>query len=175
VKGQLTMQYLASFIFFIGLIVYVYFAYAENIPNYIQEVEKEDLRSKAYQLSEVLINDNGQPTNWNHLTDNQILRIGLSDETSNKTNLISYEKVIKLDTLCGNTDSEFQKVQKKLAMEKPFIIYVFNISQTDGQRKLLLDCFPSKFPKNVLNATVKRIVALKSSTSIDLAELIVQM
>jgi hypothetical protein len=175
VKGQLTMQYLASFIFFIGLIVYVYFAYAENIPNYIQEVEKEDLRSKAYQISEVLINDNGHPINWDHLADNQVLRIGLSDETSNKTNLISLDKVNKLEIMCGNTDSEFQKVQNKLAMDKPFIIYVFNISQTDGQRKLLLDCFPSKFPKKVLNATVKRIVALKSSNSIDLAELIIQM
>lgn len=169
------MQYLASFIFFIGLIVYIYFAYAENIPNYIEEVEKEDLRSKAYQLSEILINDNGQPINWDHLADNQILRVGLSDETSNKTNLISLDKVSKLDNMCGNTDAEFQKIQQKLAMEKPFSIYVFNISQTDGQRKLLLDCFPSKFPKKVLNATVKRIVALKSSNSIDLAELIVQM
>ena len=63
-KGQLTIQYLASFIFFIGLIIYIYFAYSANLPAFVEEVRKEDVRSKAFQLSEILVNDEGNPVNW---------------------------------------------------------------------------------------------------------------
>lgn len=63
-KGQATIEYLVSFIIFTGLIVYVYLSYSSNIPRFIEEVRKEDIRSKAFQLSEILINDPGNPVNW---------------------------------------------------------------------------------------------------------------
>lgn len=170
-KAQLTMQYLASFIFFIGLIVYIYFAYSANIPKFIEEVEKEDLRSKAYQISEVLLNDPGHPSDWDRLTDNEIQRIGLSHELFNKTNLVNISKVDRLNFLC----SDFKTVQQKLAVDEPFLLYVFNVSQVDGKREQLLSCAPTEFPKKVVNATVKRIFALNNSGDMELAELIIQM
>lgn len=63
-KAQLTIEYLASFITFIGLIIFIYFTYSGNIPEFIEEVKKEDVRSKAYQLSETLVNNPGDPPNW---------------------------------------------------------------------------------------------------------------
>jgi len=171
-KGQLTIQYLASFIFFIGLIVYIYFAYSTNLPAFVEEVRKEDVRSKAFQLSEILLNDPGHPSNWGPGIPPD--RIGLSDENSNKTNLISLDKVKELDSLCSN----FGDVQKKLALDKPFSIYIFNISQTTGKREAtLIACAPSDFPKIEINATMKRITALNNTETkrLELAELIVQM
>ena len=61
-KGQLTIQYLASFIFFLGLIIYIYFAYSANLPAFVEEVRKEDVRSKAFQLSEILLNEENEFT-----------------------------------------------------------------------------------------------------------------
>lgn len=171
-KGQLTIQYLASFIFFIGLIVYIYFAYSANLPAFVEEVRKEDVRSKAFQLSEILVNDPGDPEDWWNEPLPNIERIGLSDENSNKTNLISKSKVDGLGLLCYN----FEDVQQKLALDKPFSIYVFEIDQTTGDRGIpLVVCVSPDFPKTTINATIKRITTLNESGNLKLAELIVQM
>ena len=175
-KGQLTIQYLASFIFFIGLIVYIYFAYSINLPAFVEEVRKEDIRSKAFQLSEILLNDPGDPSNWGpDMEHTDINRIGLSDENSNKTNLISLKKIDELKFICSNVGFEF--IQKKLAFNKPFSIHVFNISQDSGERNLLIDCVSPDFPKTSINATVKRITALNNTDTgeLEIAEIIVQM
>lgn len=171
-KGQLTIQYLASFIFFIGLIVYVYFAYSANIPRFVQEVDKEDLRSKAYQLSEVLVNDPGHPINWDG---DSVDRIGFSDHHSNKKNLISKSKIDGFNN-AFNCDTDFEDVQKKLALNESFSILIFNITD-DGRRESppLLSCISPTFPTRVINATVKRITAWNDSGTIKLAELVVQM
>jgi hypothetical protein len=173
IKAQLTIQYLASFIFFVGLVVLIYLSYSANIPRFVEEVNKENTRSKAYQLSEILVNDPGHPINWNSVSESNIKRIGLSDHYTNKTNLILWDKVYKFkqEFDCYN---EFEKVQNRLALNKSFSIFIFNITD-NGNRDLLFNCSPSAFPKTGINATVKRITAMNNSGNIELAEIIVQM
>jgi hypothetical protein len=139
---------------------------------FVEEVRKEDVRSKAYQLSEILVNDPGDPSDWwnpSYLPD-QIKRMGLSDENSDKTNLISLRKVYQLENLCTLAPS-------KLALSRPFTILVFNISQTTGERNPLAECTPFTFPTTAINATVKRITALNNTETgeLELAEIIIQM
>jgi hypothetical protein len=172
IKAQLTIQYLASFIFFIGIVVLIYLSYSANIPRFVEEVNKENTRSKAYQLSEILINDPGQPMNWNNLPKNQIKRIGLSDHTTNKTNLILKSKIDKFHDFDCYTN--FKEVQDRLALNRSFSIFIFNITE-NGNRDLLFNCSSPVFPKTVINATVKRITALNNYGNIELAEVIVQM
>jgi hypothetical protein len=169
IKAQLTIQYLASFIFFISLVVLVYLAYSANIPKFVKEVERENIYSKAYQLSEVLINNYGDPVDW---TANNVNRIGLSDHYSKKPNLIHKEKIEELATFY--TNNGFSGIQKKLAMNTSFSIFIFNITE-NGERMPLFDCSPAAFPRGAVNATVKRIAALNNSGKIELAEIIVQM
>ena len=171
IKAQLTIQYLASFIFFIGIVVLIYISYSTNIPRFVEEVNKENTRSKAYQLSEILINDPGQPINWNSTN---VKRIGLSDEHWNKTNLISYSKVLEFKELNCQNNADFKKVQDRLALNRSFSIFIFNITE-NGNRDLLLSCSSPVFPKTVINATVKRITALNNNGKIELVEVIVQM
>ena len=171
VKGQLTLEYLISFLVFIGLITYIYFSYSANIPMYMKEVTKEDTRSKAYQLSEILVNDIGKPANWDDLSLGEIKRVGLSDEHYNKTNLISRSKIDKLGSLC----SDFKNIQEKLAIDQLFSVYILDVNPNTGNRQQILSCSPLTFPKKVINATVKRITAYNESGEIKLAELIVQM
>ncbi|MCX6821438.1 MAG: hypothetical protein NTW30_01535 [Candidatus Aenigmarchaeota archaeon] len=175
IKAQLTIQYLASFIFFIGIVVLIYISYSANIPRFVEEVNKENTRSKAYQLSEILINDPGQPANWNDssVSKDQIKRIGLSDHSTNKTNLILKSKIDKFDSTF-NCDTNFKEVQDRLALNRSFSIFIFNITE-NGNRDLLFSCSSPVFPKTVINATVKRITALNNNGKIELAEIIVQM
>jgi hypothetical protein len=179
-KGQLTVQYLASFIFFIGLIIYIYFAFSANLPAFVEEVGKEDTRSKAFQLSEILLNDPGDPADWwndtKYPTLNDINRIGLSDENSNKNNLISILKVKELKSLCPPS-GDFKNIQQKLAFNKSFSIHIFNVSQSSGQRNLIMDCVDPDLPKTSINATIRRITVLNNTDTgnLELAEIIVQM
>jgi len=171
IKAQLTIQYLASFIFFIGLVVLVYLAYSANIPTFVKEVEKENTYSKAYQLSEILVNNPGQPRNWNNIN---VERLGLSDENLNKSNFISYNKVKELKKKICDDDNDFRFIKDKLAMNRSFSIFIFNITE-NGNREPLFECTPLAFPRAAVNATVKRIVALNNFGKIELAEIIVQM
>ncbi len=172
IKAQLTIQYLASFIFFVGLVVLIYLSYSTNIPRFVEEVNKENTRSKAYQLSEVLLNDPGEPKDWNNFPKTQIKRIGLSDYTTNKTNLILKSKIDKFHDFDCYTN--FKEVQDKLSLNRSFSIFIFNITD-NGNRDLLYNCSPLVFPKTGINATVKRITAMNNNGKIELAEIIVQM
>lgn len=167
-KAQLTVEYLASFITFIGLIIFIYFTYSGNIPGFIEEVKKEDVRSKAYQLSEMLVNDPGKPVDWDPTN---VKRIGLSDENYNKTNLISLDKVQELENQCG----DFDNVKKLLGLNKSFSIYVFNITEPYGNREELSKCTSPELIKTAINTTVRRVTALNNNGRLELAEIIVQM
>jgi len=171
-KAQLTVEYLASFITFIGLIIFIYFTYSANIPGFIEEVKKEDVRSKAYQLSEMLVNDPGHPIDWDD--GGQIKRIGLSDENSNKTNLISLDKVKELRDECG---TDYDNIQKWLGLNKSFSIYVFNISQNNGKRDESWECTTPELIKIAINTTVRRVTVLNNTETgrLELAEILVQM
>jgi hypothetical protein len=176
-KGQLTVQYLASFIFFIGLIIYIYFAFSANLPAFVEEVGKEDTRSKAFQLSEILLNDPGDPKDWWNEPLSSINRTGLSDENSNKNNLISKHKVDRLGELCNSPSGNFKNVTQKLAFNKSFSIHIFNVSQSSGQRNLIMSCVDPDLPKTSINATIRRITVLNNTDTgnLELAEIIVQM
>lgn len=177
-KAQLTIQYLASFIFFVGLVVYVYFAYSANLPRYVEEVEKENIRSKAYLLSELLINNPGEPENWDEVAMQNWKRLGFADQHSSKQNLISKSKI---DVFNNNFDcsnpSSFSHFQELVGMRRPFSFYIFNINWEDGSgdRFPLVECSPSTIIKEEINVTIRRIIAYNDSGSLKLAELILQM
>lgn len=171
-KGQLTIEYLISFGIFIGVIIYVYLLYTRNIPNFLEEIKKENIRAEAYQLSELLVNDIGEPPNWNTLSDENIKRIGLADQNRNQTNFISKQKITGFDIKC---DSDFSNIQKWVGLNKSFSVLIFNINQGTGSRSLLADCTPPLIVRAALNATVKRIAAYEEGGTKKLAEIIVQV
>ncbi len=174
-KGQLTIEYMITFAAFIGLIVFIYLQYTSNIPQFITQIDKEDSRSRAFQLSELLLNDNGHLANWNE-PGNPVERIGLSYEGENKTNLVSLEKIEDLDNLCS---SGYLDVQDKLAFDEPFSIYFYSINEINGIRTNLLNCTPPSalIKKTEITATVRRITSFYDDTtgSINYSELIIEV
>ena len=123
-KAQLTLEYMISLVLFIGIVIYVYLSYSANIPSFIGEVFKEDARVKAYQLSEILVNDLGEPASWNK---NSVERIGLSDENFNKTNLISNVKITELSGFDCSIQNDYNELKSLFALDREFSIVIFEI------------------------------------------------
>ncbi|MEM5878287.1 MAG: hypothetical protein QXF12_05405, partial [Candidatus Aenigmatarchaeota archaeon] len=100
-KAQITVEYIVAFTIFIGVIGYVYINYSRSFQPFLMETEKEEKYTEAFQISELMLNDLGDPTNWNTLSLNQIKRVGLS-ENLNKQNYLSSGKITALQTICQN-------------------------------------------------------------------------
>ncbi len=138
----------------------------------MQEVEKEKVRSKVYQLSELLINDPGYPINWNK---NTVERIGLSDQNTNKPNLILKYKIDELAKFGCSDDVDYEELQNLFALDRQFSIKINEINQINGERTEHFNCLPSVISKTGIESKVTRITAYNDSGEIKLAEVIVKM
>lgn len=166
----MTVEYLVSFLLFIGLITYIYFMYSSNIPAFIEQVEKEDARAKAHQISEILINDPGEPIDWDT---SSVKRIGLSDENFNKTNLVSESKISKLKDLCMN----YEEMLEKIGVDEPISIFIFKVDEQTGERTLFDDfnCQPPITTVTRIKSKVTRITAYTDNGDVKMAEIIVEV
>jgi len=172
-KGQITVEYLISFVIFIGLIAYTYLSYSANIPRFTEDVRKETIRSEAYQISEILVNNPGEPVNWQSFAN--IKRIGLLDERCNKTNLISKAKIDKLkNNYDCNYPANYSYIMSKLKANRNFSFIISEIDWTNGNRNTLYLCNPPTFFSS-MNITIQRIAAYNDSGTIKPAEIIIQM
>jgi len=175
-KGQLTSEYLISFVIFIGLIAYTYFSYSSNIPRFIEEVRKENIRSEAFQLSELLVNNPGEPINWQSFP--IIQRIGISDENFNKSNLISEDKINELNTRFDcNNPNDYTLFMSMLGANRNFSLIISEIDLTNGNRIPMYTCLSPTTFISPINITIQRIVAYNDSVSLEIkpAEVIIQM
>jgi len=64
-KGQISfVEYIVSITIFITFAVFFFYNLLSFMPTYLNEIRNERVRSEAYQISELLINDLGEPVNW---------------------------------------------------------------------------------------------------------------
>lgn len=154
VKAQLSIEYFVSLVLFVMFVAYLIFQLMTFTPQYLNEIKTESLRSEAYQISELLINDPGEPANWQTAADSSIRRIGLLDDSRNKTNLLSQNKVDALRSKCSNYDN----VKKWIDTENQFSLLIVDktgIVQT-------VDCGPTVVTMRITNVTIRRTVAFNS-------------
>lgn len=164
-KGQISfVEYLVSMVVFIVFVSYIFLSISDFIPSYLNEIKKERMKSEVYQVSELLINDPGEPKNWNAVGDGQIKRIGLSDENSDKTNFLSASKVNALRTKCANYDS----VRDWLGVENQFSLLI--VDKTGSVEAV--DCHPTTYVTRGLNVSIRRTVAF---SNMGYGELVLQM
>lgn len=157
-KGQFSVDYYVSIILFIVFVVYILFQLTRFLPTYINEVNDQRIKVEAYQISELLINDPGVPSNWETLGQariGEIKRIGLLDMTQNKTNLVSIAKVNSLNTTCGSVNG-YNAIRGAIVTDYQFSILL--IDKTNGN--ILVSCFP---PEQLVRATkidFRRVVSM---------------
>jgi len=168
-RGEISfVEYIVSTAIFIAFVSYILFNLLLVTPRYLKESENERMRAEAYQISELLINDPGEPPNW-YQNMASIKRLGLLDETRNETNYLSEEKINKL----GNPATgdycipTYDKVKEWLDSDYNFSLML--IERPSGTLRIY--CVPPRIIKGPTNITIRRIVAFGSSYG----ELIIQM
>jgi hypothetical protein len=163
-KAQISfVEFLVAIIIFLSSVTYIAFQISSLIPNYINEIKAERMRSEAFQLSELLINDPGNPANWYQDFDHAE-RLGLSDETRNKTNLLSGDKISKFNETCF---SSYLEVKKKLGID-----YNFSLVLKDGKTgKIKINCSVPILPRYT---RITRIVAYTENNEIKYGEMVLQ-
>jgi outer membrane murein-binding lipoprotein Lpp len=161
-RGQISIEYLIALSIFIGLISYIYLKYVGNISPFIEDVIKEEKRAEAFQIANILVNDPGEPVNWNT---NSPIRVGLANESTNMTNWITRAKVNALSTQCS-------KLNNLLSIERPFNVLIFDVNPSNGIRTLLASCISPVLRIDQINATVRRYAVYDGGK---IAEIIVQV
>lgn len=165
-KGQISIDYYLSLIVFIFFVVYFLFQTSNLVPTFINQMEEQRIRSEAYQMSELLINYAGSPSDWNTLVpDNtdQIDGIGLLDQNRNKVNVVSSAKVAALNTICSNQGQEF--LRSKINTDLQFSLFL--VDRTDGSTDL--GCSPAVGNLRGFSVTERRIVAFDDNRFGELA------
>ncbi|MEM5801879.1 MAG: hypothetical protein QXQ18_00630 [Candidatus Aenigmatarchaeota archaeon] len=164
-KGQLTVDTFIAMFIFVGFVVYIFFQILSSTPSYINQLNEERLRAEAFQISEILINDPGEPIDW-HLRDiNSIKRIGLSDSNYNKTNLVSLGKATKLNTICS---SNYDLIKTKLDIYDKFSLSI--IKKQTGTN--IVSCQPSQIITAKPKVVMRRLFVFNDSS---IGELTLQM
>lgn len=109
-RGILDIEFVLSITLFLSVIVFVSFVITGNIPVFHGESVNEDLRARSYQISQLLMFDQGQPANWNP---SNVQRIGLSTGTAYN---LSSTKVSNLASLCSGV-SGYNNVRSLLSLD----------------------------------------------------------
>jgi hypothetical protein len=164
-KGQLGLDYYLSLILFALFSSYIVYQIMGITPAYLREIRNERLRSEAYQISEMLVNNPGEPINWHELPPEQIKRVGLSDEEENRTNLLSREKIEAFNLNCSN----YQDIVGWVGAD-PEIQFSVTLINTTGYA--YISCFPTVTIARAAVMAVRRVVAIDSG---DWGELVVQV
>lgn len=173
-KGQFNVEFFTVLILFVGFAAYFSMRLVELRPIYIREVRQAIVRSEAYRISEMIINDPGYPLGWDTLVgtanENEIKRMGMLDHSRNKTNLLSEQKISALSILC-NGGAEYDKTKNLIGAEHDFSIIL-----TERPSGLIrIDCASPEFGENA--ALVSRLVLFDSGGDgeFEYGELIIQV
>jgi len=94
-KGVADIEFTLSVIVFLSIITFVTFVIISNIPLLRSESYNNDLRARAYEISQLLMFDTGEPANWTNAT---VKRLGLS---SGERYSVSMDKANNLSALCS--------------------------------------------------------------------------
>ena len=170
-KAQLSFEYMLAFGIFIGIVVYIYLSYIRNIPPFIDEITKEAIRSDVYQISELLVNNPGEPAGWSNAATSR--RIGFLNETANRENFLSETKITNGISFCG---SNYNSFKGKIGTNKNFTLVILDVDTRTGTRTLIGSC-NANIAKTSVNTTIKRIVTYtrQATGQIRVAELMVQV
>ncbi len=104
-KGQFTVEFIIAVVSFIVIVVYVMNFVGREVPAYTSRHASDELRTRAYQISEVLIFDDGD---WDDIP-LEASHIGLSSGY----HILNKTKIEKMGTLCATEDG-YKKILSTL-------------------------------------------------------------
>jgi hypothetical protein len=125
VKAQIGFEQVFSLLLFVFSVTYLIYQLISYYPSYIGEMRRESIFSEAYQISEILVNDYGDPASWYSLSLDQIKRVGLLNESIGKSNVLSLIKISKANEICNLNYQKFKQLLD-LKNDISFVVYLNN-------------------------------------------------
>jgi len=152
-KAQISfVEFLTAMVVFISFVGYFSLQVLLFIPSYMNEIKSERLKSEAFQVSELLINDPN---------------LGLSDLTQNKTNLLSANRIRDFNTTCQNYNS----AKEKIGMD-----YDFSLGFRDiDTGTVMINCAPPSVGYKQLRGSIRRVVAFDDGGVVKFGEMVLQV
>jgi len=134
-KSQVGFEQFIALSLFVFSVLFLISQLLSYYPTYFNEIRRQTLLSEAYQISELLVNDVGEPANWDSTN---VKRIGLLNESLNITNVISLLKVSYANNICNSDYNKFKSLLD-LKNEINFVVYlegsiIANCSRPLGER-----------------------------------------
>ena len=124
----MNVEFVLSVAVFLLIVSVLSYNILSSLPGFHSESVKDITRSKAYQVSEILLKDEGEPSDWNTKPIGNIKRIGLS---GGQPFILNEDKITELYDLC--TDN-YEEVLGLFGLEKNTLI--INITDLDGNSVL---------------------------------------
>jgi len=125
VKSQIGFEQVFSLFLFVFSVTSLIYQLLSYYPIYISEMKRESILSESYQISEILVNDYGEPSDWYSRPLNQIKRIGFLNESISKSSVLSFNKILKASDICNSNYQQFKQFLD-LKHDISFIVYLNN-------------------------------------------------
>lgn len=108
-KSQAGLEFYAAILIFVLSVTYIFIQIIMVMPKGIEEIRRQTLMSEAFQISEILIKDFGEPANW-YSDLSTAKRIGLANESFTQVGIISYQKAIVANNTCNSNYDLFKRL-----------------------------------------------------------------
>lgn len=160
-KGVFNIEYFVVMTIFLMFSLYFAIRLVQMYPRYLRSIKEEILRSDSYRLSEILINNDGEPGNWTLYGFDDWKRFGLSNETSIMPNYLSLTKIVLFNDSCKDgvvVSDGYGFVKEKVGANHDFTITI-NASAVSGVEPVFMRCDGS-MPTTGTVAVIRRIIAV---------------
>ena len=112
-KGITEIEFIISVFVFITTISFVTIIIINNIPFFHNTALGNNLKTKSWQYSEMLLFDEGYPNDWNAKQFSEIRRIGLSSSRY----FVDINKLSKLSVFCSDPNVGYKSVKNLLGID----------------------------------------------------------
>ncbi|MBI2579476.1 MAG: hypothetical protein HYW27_01080 [Candidatus Aenigmarchaeota archaeon] len=123
-KGQVNFEFIISVMVFLSVMSFITIQIINGVSVLRRELSVEDMKSSAFQVSNVIAFDEGYPENWNA---GNVLRIGLSSGFYS----LDDGKINSLKELC-ESENGYKKFVSLIGLEFSKDVYL-NISKLSGE------------------------------------------
>lgn len=154
-KGVVDVEFVLAIIVFLSIVVFVSFSIISHVPTLRSAAYTEDLKARAYHVSQFLVFEEGEPRNWNSIN---VLRIGLSNGTNY---VLNSTKISETQTLCQNNYPKLKELTGQNLTD-------VTITITDPDSNVLLSCGPTIFRTSRPEFQITRFAVLESTTPVSI-------
>jgi hypothetical protein len=131
-KGIADVEFILSTMIFLGIITFVTFSIVSNVPGLRDSSMRETLHVRAYEVSQLLLFDQGEPSDW-YTAPASVKRMGLS--RTNDRYALDKRKIAAMQTICS---TDYRTIRAAFGDK----IFDMRLNITDSAGNQLLSCGP---------------------------------